>query len=171
MKLAALIMASTKAELCFYNFTHFGIASAIVERQKKFPNFARLIVNHNFQREHCEALKYLIDNRVACYAHNPSKSQMGHMHCKAGLFKMENGDDLVWHGSWNCTGHSDANNIELVTVTDERDVVGGFRGLFKEALNSKSTKLIKPKDCFGKTVNGSGFAKDLNKIPKKLWHR
>ena len=169
-RLVELILKSKNADLCFYNFTLFPVAEAIIERQKAVPNFARLIVNHGFRQEHCEALHYLIENKAGCYAHN-SGSEFSHMHCKFGCLKMQDGKDLVWHGSWNCTGQADLHNVEVVTIMDDKKVVKDFRFLFKDILNSKGTKIIHSAECIGKLVKGSGAAKILNKIPPRLWHR
>jgi hypothetical protein len=160
-----LIQNSNEVYGCFYNYTLYDVAQAMASKK------GILIVNHHYRNDHCEALKHLIENGRSCYAHDPRPIPgrgYGDMHAKFCI--LDNGNErLLWHGSWNCTGNADTNNVEVVTVTNDSNVVGEFVKRYNDFMKHKGTKKIELADCTSvKKVNASGanrYAKQLNRIP------
>lgn len=169
-ELKTLIANSTNLKACFFRFTLYDVAQAIVTRAQTAPNLGALIVNQDFQTDHCEALKLLVTSGFNCFKCTPSGDDYSHMHVKFCILKNATGK-LLWSGSWNCTGQANEKNIEAVTLTNDPNTIDAFEGLFKSTLRNTYTKKIKEADCTSSkkvtpgSKRGCYMAKKLNKIP------
>lgn len=154
----------------FYRFTLYDVAQAMA------PKKGWLAVNHDYKKDHCEAIKHLVEKGRTCYSHNPtvtSGKRFGDEHRKFVLMQNPNGM-LLWSGSWNCTANADENNLELVNVTNDPQAVRTIVSLLKELKKDKGTKKLELKDCTGEKKLKPGdndYAKRLNRIPANKMER
>lgn len=61
------------------------------------------------------------------------------MHAKMFIF---NAQGLSWHGSYNCSKNAAEKNFELVTVTDDPEVLKQFRSFFEVIQNDRNVRFV-----------------------------
>ena len=154
----------------FYRFTLYDVAVALSKKK------GWLVVNHDYKKDHCEAIRYLVEREMPCFSHDPRKTSgkfFGDDHRKFCLMKNDS-SRLLWIGSWNCTANADENNLEIVSVTNDPQAIKSAVRLLNELFNDQGTKKLKLEDCSGEKKLKPGdndYAKRLNRIPADKMER
>ena len=152
-----------------YRFTLYDLADSLV---KKSPAInVNLIVNHDYQKDFCSALRLLVENNktIACNTQrlqgtlNRKTGELCEtMHHKFVIFHKQKGGKVLVTGSFNWTGIADCNNSENITVITDKKTIKRFQKEFDTL--QKYTKILKKNDLKCQ-VSKSEYARQMNGIP------
>jgi hypothetical protein len=132
-----------------YHFSLYDFAQAWALRKKLNNIKGFLIVNEDFQREPCAALRHLIENGITVGSAGARAGEYGIMHAKFMIFKNNTiqgaGKKLLVHGSCNATPAGHLNNDEHMTIEDNQNLITQFEEKLHQ-IAEKST-LIALQEC------------------------
>lgn len=166
--LESLIMNEEKEiSVCCFHLTIYTVAQALVN-QKKQGVLVEVITNQkqNEKNPVLQPIKHLVENDIVVSA--PKNQAFETNHHKYFIFKSNVcKKPLVWAGSYNCTGHSNENSWEDVTIFDDAKIVENYRARFSEI--KAASQPITQEELNDIVSNPSKTVLEKNMIPKDLW--
>lgn len=142
-----------------YRFTRYDIAQQIVDKKVK----SGFIVDQDFDKDFCAALRLLCKNNVPLCKWN--KGKYNNMHNKFLVFRNNiDNKQIVITGSFNFTAQAAERNAENIVILDSAEIAQQFTQEFSSLLADQ--KLITLADCEYAGSNAkTSYNRRLNHIP------
>jgi hypothetical protein len=166
--LESLIMAEQQGiSSCCFHLTLYNIAKTLVDKKKEGITI-EIITNQKQSDSNpiLQPLKHLVANGIAISA--PKSNPFETNHHKFFIFKSNIlNKPLVWMGSYNPTGHSNANSWDDAMIIDDAEVIQDYIGRFNQL--KSASKPITLQELQNTASNPSDWALGQNNVPKELW--
>jgi phosphatidylserine/phosphatidylglycerophosphate/cardiolipin synthase-like enzyme len=125
--------------LAIYAFTNKKIADALIDAHNRGVHI-EVVVDPSFLSDRYTKIGLLHQHGIIIYMYNPQhapserkKSVSNIMHNKFVLFKQnEDGESLIWTGSFNFTNSAHLSNQENVVVLNNPSIVRRYEHQFRE---------------------------------------
>lgn len=165
--LDSLIMAEQQQiSSCCFHLTLYNIAKVLVDKKKEGITIE--IVTNQKQSDSnpiLQPLQHLVANEVL--VSSPRNNSYETNHHKFFIFKNNVlNKSLVWMGSYNPTGHSNANSWDDAMIIDDTEVIQDYIGRFNQL--KSASKPITLQELQNIQSNPSEWALTQNNVPKEL---
>lgn len=132
--LEALIMnEQQKISICCFHLTLYNIADTLVRQKNMVGVTIELVTDQKQGRTNppLQALKHLVNSDILVFA--PRSRNYETNHHKFIIFNCNIlNKRLVWHGSYNLTGHANKNSWDDIVILDDADVIDDYLARFEE---------------------------------------
>lgn len=135
--------ALRKIYCSMYVLSDKSVVQALIEAQDAGVEL-NIVLDESSWRTPYGKGRVLQKNGVSFYLFEPDPEEYIKklMHAKMFIFSAQG---LSWHGSYNCSKNAAEKNFELVTVTDDPDVLKEFLSFFEVIKNDRNVRFIQ---CF-----------------------
>ncbi|MGE0207218.1 MAG: phospholipase D-like domain-containing protein [Candidatus Babeliales bacterium] len=155
-----------KIQVCCFHFTLYNVADCLVQQKNNEGVCVEVLTNQD-QGENpvLQPLEHLISNGIVVKA--PVRNNCETNHHKFVIFTANvGGKSLVWHGSYNMTGHSNKRSWEEVTILNDSYIINQFIDRFNEISNLGGTITLDILNTI--QTNPSPCSYDINNVPAEL---